>query len=105
MLEKISNFGVFGTLKRMNEEVTGLKSSALSHSYNLATFVILFNLIGCYALILIAGIIPNFNLYVDTLKDFVLPIITGTITFCSIAITTCLGATAIDKKVEKPKAE
>ena len=105
LMNKISEFGVFGTLKRMKSEVTGLKSSCIAHSYSLVTFVVLFNLIGAYILIIIAGIVPNFNLYVDTLKDFVLPLITGSITFGSIAITTCLGATYIDSKAPEEKKE
>lgn len=93
-------FNIIRTLKTLQGHATGIKSAALAHSYTLATFVILFNLLGFYALTLVAGFVNDFVVYPQILTDFALPIVTATITFCSIAVTTCLGATFIDSKKE-----
>ena len=89
---------IFKSLKKVSDNATGIKSSALAHSYTLATFVILANLICFYLLMFIGGAIKDFIVYGDMLKDFAVPITTATITFCSIAVTTCLGATYLDSK-------
>ncbi len=87
---------IFKTGKSLAENTTGFKSTAITFSYQLAFWVICINLVLFYVLMFMGGVMSDFTVYADVLKDFALPIITATITFCSIAITTCLGAQAID---------
>lgn len=92
---------IFKTGKKLANETTGFKSNAITFSYQFAFWVVTINLVLFYILIFIGGIKNDFVVYADVLKDFALPIITATITFCSIAITTCLGAQAIDGRKDE----